>query len=205
MYETAIDAVNDRLLFRPMTRNNADILISGSLSIGKSPAAARTFVPHNTHLTCFAGGMLAMGSKLFDRPDDLDIAIKLTDGCIWAANATATGIMPEELTIMPCNKREECHWSEETQAIWEKHRSHEHLMHGINSIKKAQYHLRPELIESIFYLYRITGDPKWRREGWRFFELIEEETETLYGNSAIEDVTTRGSNEAGHDGELLVG
>lgn len=30
----------------------------------------------------------------------------------------------------------------------------------------SQYVLRPEVIESAFYAYRITGDPKWQEFGW---------------------------------------
>lgn len=38
-------------------------------------------------------------------------------------------------------------------------------------------------------MYRITGDPKWREAGWRMFQAVDKHTATLYGNSAIDDVT----------------
>lgn len=28
---------------------------------------------------------------------------------------------------------------------------------------------RPEAIESIFHMYRMTGDEVWREKGWRMF------------------------------------
>lgn len=51
------------------------------------------------------------------------------------------------------------------------------------------YH-RPEAIESVFYMYRITGDMKWREKGWRMFQATESATKTTNGSSAIEDVTS---------------
>jgi mannosyl-oligosaccharide alpha-1,2-mannosidase len=47
---------------------------------------------------------------------------------------------------------------------------------------------RPEAIESIWYMYRITGDPIWQDKGWRMFEAIIKWTRTEVGHSAIDDV-----------------
>jgi mannosyl-oligosaccharide alpha-1,2-mannosidase len=47
----------------------------------------------------------------------------------------------------------------------------------------------PEAIESVFYLYRLTGSPHWREAGWTMFLAIDAATSTEYGNSAIDDVT----------------
>lgn len=38
-------------------------------------------------------------------------------------------------------------------------------------------------------MYRITGDSHWREAGWRMFLSVNEHTSTVYGNSAIDDVT----------------
>ena len=37
----------------------------------------------------------------------------------------------------------------------------------------ARYILRPETVESLFLAYRLTGDEKYRRYGWRIFQAIE--------------------------------
>jgi mannosyl-oligosaccharide alpha-1,2-mannosidase len=47
----------------------------------------------------------------------------------------------------------------------------------------------PEAIESVWYMYRITGDNHWREAGWRMFLAVDQHTSTTYGNSAIDDVT----------------
>ncbi|KAI7367968.1 hypothetical protein KC336_g21147, partial [Hortaea werneckii] len=46
-----------------------------------------------------------------------------------------------------------------------------------------------EAIESVFYLYRITGDQYFRDMGWKMFTSIDQHTRALYGASAIDDVT----------------
>lgn len=48
---------------------------------------------------------------------------------------------------------------------------------------------RPEAIESVWYMYRITGDPAWQEKGWRMFTAVIKATQTETGHSAINDVT----------------
>lgn len=47
---------------------------------------------------------------------------------------------------------------------------------------------RPEAIESIFIMYRITGDNYWREKGWAMFEAIRKHTKSNFGASGLEDV-----------------
>ena len=56
--------------------------------------------------------MYAVGSKIFGRKPDLDIAAKLTDGCVWSYEATTTGIMPESFKVIPCLNRDVCVWNQ---------------------------------------------------------------------------------------------
>lgn len=48
----------------------------------------------------------------------------------------------------------------------------------------------PEAIESIFILYRITGDTALQDAAWRMFTAITNATETEFAYSAIADVTS---------------
>ena len=114
MYIKSIEVVKKHLLFRPMLPNGEDILMSGKLFVPSSENSSLVgdLQAENAHLTCFAGGMFGMGAKLFNRPDDLVIAKKLTEGCIWSYNMTATGIMPEAFDAVPCDSREHCPWNE---------------------------------------------------------------------------------------------
>lgn len=49
--------------------------------------------------------------------------------------------------------------------------------------------ISPELIESIFILYRITGDESLRDSAWEIFESLSNHTYTGYGSAALDDVT----------------
>nr|XP_031861035.1 uncharacterized protein CI109_003395 [Kwoniella shandongensis]KAA5528107.1 hypothetical protein CI109_003395 [Kwoniella shandongensis] len=48
---------------------------------------------------------------------------------------------------------------------------------------------RPETIESIFYMYRLTGDRKWQEKGWKMFVSWMETAKVEGGISSIQDVT----------------
>ncbi|KAI9729109.1 MAG: hypothetical protein M1828_000194 [Chrysothrix sp. TS-e1954] len=66
----------------------------------------------------------------------------------------------------------------------------EGLAPGVSRNADRTYRLRPEAIESVFYMYRITGSEKWREKGWAMFTAIEKATKAEYGSSMIMDVTS---------------
>ncbi|GMM38356.1 putative mannosidase [Saccharomycopsis crataegensis] len=49
--------------------------------------------------------------------------------------------------------------------------------------------LRPELIESVFYMYRITGDLEWREKGWKMFMNTLKHVSIPEGAAALKDVS----------------
>jgi mannosidase alpha-like ER degradation enhancer 2 len=53
------------------------------------------------------------------------------------------------------------------------------------------YHLRPEIVESTYYLYRYTGDPQYRRMGEKIFNDFVKYCRTDAGYAALADVTTK--------------
>lgn len=116
MYEMAAESTIKNLLFRPMIPDEKrHILHAGLAKVAerKNPTDDTVDLkPEGTHLTCFAGAMFAIGAKVFDRKDDMDIAWKLTDGCVWAYEATNTGIMPESYLAIPCPDADNCPWNE---------------------------------------------------------------------------------------------
>jgi mannosyl-oligosaccharide alpha-1,2-mannosidase len=48
---------------------------------------------------------------------------------------------------------------------------------------------RPKEIESIFILYRITGDESLRDTAWEILQSIDQYTSTAFGSAALSDVT----------------
>jgi len=61
---------------------------------------------------------------------------------------------------------------------------------GFTGIGDARYILRPEAIESVFILYRMTGDERLRDQAWDMFQAIERHTKVEYGSAALVDVTS---------------
>lgn len=47
---------------------------------------------------------------------------------------------------------------------------------------------RPEAIESVWYMYRITGDPAWQEKGWNMWQSVISHVRTEIAASAINGV-----------------
>ncbi|KAG8531388.1 uncharacterized protein KY384_003017 [Bacidia gigantensis] len=216
MYKYAITAAMNHIFFQPMVPDGADILFPGDTTVSSSegePINAH-FKANAQHLGCYAGGMVGMGSKLFDQPEHLNMARKLVDGCIWAYETMPTGIMPEFSEMIPCNMNSDCKWN---QTLWEerlkekapsidnlegdsKKRPVERVMEnlrlrpGFIAFRDRRYILRPEAIESVFIHYRLTGAKDLPEKAWKMFTAIENATRTDIANSAVMDVTIEGGN-----------
>ncbi|KAJ3473566.1 hypothetical protein NLG97_g10239 [Lecanicillium saksenae] len=70
----------------------------------------------------------------------------------------------------------------------EAHAATSKLPAGFTNVMFRSYILRPEAIESVWYMYRITGDSTWMDKGWKMFEATIAATDTDLANSAISDV-----------------
>lgn len=208
MYEKAMDTAAKHNFFRPMTPNNDDILVSGQVKTSQEGPKQMTEVEYQgQHLVCFLGGNLALGGKLFNRTQDIVLGRKLTDGCVYSYAAFPHGIMPETFNIAPCPSTEtgDCKWDE---TVWKKEVlkangkasdapeseadeiiMKERLPKGFTRIPDRRYILRPEAIESVFMLYRITGQEDLLNTAWDMFLAIEKVTKTELANSAVADVT----------------
>ena len=55
----------------------------------------------------------------------------------------------------------------------------------------GSYHLRPEIVESTYYLYHYTGDPEYRRMGEKMFDDFVRYCRTEAGYAALADVITK--------------
>jgi mannosyl-oligosaccharide alpha-1,2-mannosidase len=202
MYEKAMAAAIKHTIYRPMTPDNADMLMTGFVRAeGSEPHLDSQL----QHLACFAGGMFALGGKVFNKPEHLTIGRKITDTCFWAYRNSPAGVMPEISHLYKCpTVTDDCPWDEEA---WkeniasraslsgeEKDPSQNianlRLPKGFTSIEDRRYILRPEAIESVFVLYRTTGQQQWQAAAWDMFTAIEKHTATEFGNAALLDVST---------------
>lgn len=186
MYRDAMNVAVEHILFRPMLPGKEDILFAGNAHVFDDRVE---HVPEGQHLACFVGGMFLLGGRTFGIEEHVSIGERVARGCAWAYDSFPTGLMPEIFNMMACPTLEECEWDEEK---WEA-QGDTRLKKGFKSSHDRRYILRPEAIESIFLLYRVTGNDELRDIAWRMFESITKSTETPLGNSAIADVTVTGA------------
>jgi mannosidase alpha-like ER degradation enhancer 2 len=67
----------------------------------------------------------------------------------------------------------------------------EEINYATMTVTAKQYHLRPEIIESAYYLHHFTGDPKYLRMGESFFKGIVRYCRADAGYASLEDVVTK--------------
>jgi mannosyl-oligosaccharide alpha-1,2-mannosidase len=123
------------------------------------------------HLACFSGGLFALTSISVDSLDEntrkiyLDLAKNITNTCHESYIRTSSRIGPESFHF-------------------------ERMDQEAMSIKSNEkyYILRPEVIESYFYLWRTTKDNKYRDWAWDFVLALEKNCKTEHGYSGIKDV-----------------
>lgn len=116
------------------------------------------------HLVCFVPGMLALGAHTRAvGPEDADrhmkLAIALMHSCNEMYIRQPTGLAPEivQFHLDGSNARE----NGDTRAfIVDPHATHSML--------------RPETVESLFILWRVTKDPMYREWGWNIFQHIKQ-------------------------------
>lgn len=184
-------AADKHMFYRPMLPGGEDLLFAGNTDLDGS--GTPNLDPESEHLSCFLGGTYAMGGRLFGRNDLIDIGVKLGKGCAYSYAVTATGMGPERWNMVKCADRDRCVWDD---GIWveEKakkgHQWKESAPLGFTTCKDPRYILRPEAIESIFYLYRITGQQEYQDIAWNMFVAVSNGTETEYANAAVKDVTS---------------
>jgi mannosyl-oligosaccharide alpha-1,2-mannosidase len=200
MHEKAMETAVKHTLFRPMTPSNMDMLVSGFV---RAEGSTVTLNPEMQHLVCYAGGMFALGGKMFENENHVTIGRKLADACVWAYKSSPAGIMPEISHLHKCESTANCTWNEKAwmdevsnRADLSKEKDPQQnianlrLPQGFTSIDDRRYILRPEAIESVFILYRITGEQSWQAAAWDMFTAINQATQTDLGNAALLDVSS---------------
>jgi mannosyl-oligosaccharide alpha-1,2-mannosidase len=203
MYHDSAAMMDKYMLFRPMIPDAArgeDLLLCGD-ALKRTDEEVR-LDPTMQHLTCFIGGMFGLAGRLFSDPYHVDLGAKLTKGCIYTYAAMPTGIMPETFDMLPCDSRTSCPWNE---TAWEDDVMRNYgsknvlkigdaierynIPRGFTNIRDKRYLLRPEAIESVFLMYRITGDHTYIDHAWDMFTSIVAATRTPYAHGQVVDVS----------------
>lgn len=141
------------------------------------------------HLACFSGGMMALGSRIVpDRRHYLNIARMTTETCYWGYNSSLTGLGAEALEFY--HPQDKDLYRVVTDADGTRHRGSPvgDPFVGVRFIWHEDYRNRPEVIESVLYMWRTTGDPVWQERGWQMFASWMTHCLTRSGASTIYDV-----------------
>lgn len=190
MYTEAMKGVK-HLLVRKSVPNG--LVFVGELPYGLNGG----FSPKMDHLVCFLSGTLALGATKgltkekamlnnmlnFGDMENLKLAEDLAKTCFEMYSVTSTGLAPEIAYF---------HTEEFSEDGLDGGNKSSGYVNDI-IIKPADRHnlLRPETVESLFVLYRITGDSKYREWGWQIFEAFEKYTRVETGGyTSLDDVTT---------------
>ncbi|KAG2156713.1 glycoside hydrolase family 47 protein [Suillus bovinus] len=107
-----------------------------------------------SHLACFYGGNWILGGKLTNNATLVDIGLKLTDACWNTYAKTATGIGPEAFSYISSDGNYTGNTAPSQEQL------DFYYANGFY-ITAPDYVLRPEVLESNFYAWRVTGDLKY--------------------------------------------
>lgn len=143
--------------------------------VGKSKPNGLTFIgelergiegslsPKMDHLVCFYGGLLALGAT---NGLTLEEARKLP---FWGEDQESDFKLGEELTYS-CYKM----YADVVTGL-----SPEIVVFNTDDLSEKDFHIRPndkhnlqrpETVESLYYLYKLTGDEKYRKWGYEIFQ-----------------------------------
>uniref|UniRef100_A0A8C6JEU7 alpha-1,2-Mannosidase n=1 Tax=Melopsittacus undulatus TaxID=13146 RepID=A0A8C6JEU7_MELUD len=121
------------------------------------------------HLACFSGGMIALGAEHAGeerKQHYMDLAAEITSTCHESYARSDTKLGPEAFRF-----------DAGTEAM-------------ATRLSERYYILRPEVVESYMYMWRLTHDPKYRQWGWEVVKALEKHCRVEAGFSGIRDVYT---------------
>ncbi|XP_061056803.1 endoplasmic reticulum mannosyl-oligosaccharide 1,2-alpha-mannosidase-like [Eubalaena glacialis] len=158
-YLEAVEGIKKHLLHRS---EPGKLTFVGELAHGR-------FSAKMDHLVCFLPGTLALGAHHGLPADHMELARALMDTCYQMNRQMETGLSPEivHFNLHPQKSRKDV------------------------QVKAADRHnlLRPETVESLFYLYRLTGDRKYQDWGWEILRSFNTYTRVPSGGySSISNV-----------------
>jgi len=158
LYENALSAMKDHLLTKSSKRQ-----LSYFAEFHNNQKKHKV-----DHLTCFSAGMVGFGWLHLnnEKNDDLQLAKDILATCVQLYQDQPTGLGPEIATFQTSGDEE----------------------YRIHDAWSAHYFLRPETVESLFYLHRLTGDDMYQKQGWAIFQSIEKHCKTTYAYSGIRGV-----------------
>ncbi|KAF9094567.1 hypothetical protein BGX27_001407 [Mortierella sp. AM989] len=168
LYTSTIDAMHTYLISRPYKKSESYLVL------GVYDTATASLVPKMDHASCFAPGLLALGARTLSRTKDMAVARGLMETCYLSYKNSVTGLGADEIGFLGTEFSK--------GAVFEMPQTS-----GFYVID-PEYDLRPETIESLFILYRITGDAMYQDYAWEIAQAIEKNCRTRFGYSTLANV-----------------
>ncbi|KAH8929996.1 glycoside hydrolase family 47 protein [Atractiella rhizophila] len=121
----------------------------------------------SSHLACYAGGNWVLGGKMLANQTIINYGLSLIDACHNTYNKTVTGIGPEVFGFVDKATGSNNGWTPSASDTTF------YNANGFATVSGRGYHLlRPEVVESYFYAWRITGDTKYQEWAWEAFQHL---------------------------------
>ncbi|KAF8336420.1 glycoside hydrolase [Cantharellus anzutake] len=200
MYLKSVEGTINNMLFLSPTR---DLLYVTAMDAGR---------PHHQfeHLACFYAGLLALGvetlgSQLTQEQSDLHrwAAEGLTTSCYLVYAEAESGLGPEIVQMRFGVKMRPVKWIEAVKK-WKKNGRPGGVPPGVKGsvrtmapaprdyyLRNNAYYLRPETLESMYIMWKVTGDEIWRHRGWEIFQSINLRAKTKVGYGSVAGVNSR--------------
>jgi mannosyl-oligosaccharide alpha-1,2-mannosidase len=172
----AVDSTIRHLASQPSSRPDLTFL---------AEFQGQTLIFSSQHLAGFAGGNIILGGSVLKNQTMVDFGLELVNAWVDTYTSDATGIGPEVFNWVATENNDTINPPppEDQVAFYNKSGFY---------ITDSSYFLRPEVLESIYYAYRITGDQKYRDISWAAFQAINTTCRVGSGYSEVDNVNVKG-------------
>lgn len=163
-YVEAIEGVSKHLVKRTVP--------NGFLFVGELLGGSKDLKPKMDHLTCYLPGTLALGVHNGLSNSHMKLAEELMTTCYQTYAQQPTFLAPE-ITYFNIQ-------GENSNDMYVKANDAHNL-------------LRPEFLESLWYMYQFTGNVTYQEWGWQIFQGFENYTKVINGYTSIGNVKNTGN------------
>ncbi|KAF5593834.1 class I alpha-mannosidase 1B [Fusarium pseudoanthophilum] len=144
-----------------------------------------TMIPISSHLASVCGGSLILGGLLLQNQTFVDFGVKLSESYYEVYRQSPSGIGPELFRWIDDGRQPLAKASSKRLPApkWQSFYDKSGYYHT-----NAEYILRPETIESLYYAYRATGDRKYQDWAWEAFEALNSMCKVEGGYTGLKSV-----------------
>ncbi|KAJ4315734.1 Mannosyl-oligosaccharide alpha-1,2-mannosidase 1B [Fusarium piperis] len=143
-------------------------------------------IPRADITSCSAGAMFILGGVTLGKQRYIEFGLRIAESCWTVASSMPSGLPPRQFKWVDVeftagtmrNPLPPVHFEAlaNQTGFWPTQRS---------------YTLGPDLLETMYYAYRITGDTKWQDRAWDMFVSINSSCRVANGFVGINDVTVK--------------